>query len=343
MVSSIKKVSIPAIILLILSGVFFFYHAARTVQIVGSERNGNVNGIAAIFPGIPIPETDRIDILILGIRGLGDDPKEENNGELLADSIILLSYDTKRNKASIVSIPRDLYAEIPGYGKEKINAAYAIGEDRNYGYGRKGLELSEALLSVISGVYIDYAMRIDFDGFKKIIDQLGGITIHRDSPFEEPRQWIHDGKNESAYWRLDQAGWTFYVPKGSNLLTAEDALYYARSRYSSTDFDRMARQQEVIAALKTKALSLGVLANPVKIFQILDVIKDHVRTDMPISKIKELVELARKAKIQDYRHEVLTSGEGGLLYEDSVDGRFVLLPKDGDYSKIQEFFKSILE
>lgn len=343
MVSPIKKVFLPAIILVVLSGVFFFYHAARTVQIVGSGRDGNSNGIVATFPGIPIPEKDRIDILILGIRGLTGNPKEENNGELLADSIILVSYDTKRNKASIVSIPRDLYAEIPGHGKEKVNAAYAIGEDRNYGYGSKGLELSKALLSVISGVYIDYAIRVDFDGFKKIIDQLGGVTIHRDSPFEESRQWIRDGKDASAYWRLDQTGWTFYVPKGSNLLTAEDALYYARSRYSSTDFDRMARQQEVIAAMKAKALSLGVLANPVKIFQILDTIKDHVRTDMPISKIKELVELARKAKIQDYRHEVLASGDGGLLSEDSVGGRFVLLPRGGDYAKIQEFFKSILE
>lgn len=343
MVSFMKKVFLSIIMLLVAGAVLLFIYAARTVRVIGSGGDGNSSGIVATFPNIPLPEKDRVDILVLGIRGMGTDPKEEKNGELLADSIILFSFDTKQNKAAIISIPRDLYVEIPGYGKEKINAAYAIGEDRNYGYGSKGLELTKSILSMITGVYIDYAIRVDFEGFKKIIDQLGGITISRDSPFEESRQWVHDGKEASAYWRLDDTGWTFIVPKGVNLLTAEDALYYARSRYSSTDFDRMRRQQEVIAAVKAKALSLGVIANPVKIFQILDILKDHVRTDMPVSKMKELIQQARDAKIQDYRKEALTSGEGGLLYEDSIGGRFVLLPKSGDYSEIQKFMKAILD
>jgi LCP family protein required for cell wall assembly len=265
----------------------------------------------------------------------------------------LASFNKENNQASLVSLPRDLYVEVPKYGKEKINAIYSIGETQNYAGG--GLQLMKAVVSMISGVYIDHAVSVDFIGFQKIIDHLGGIVIYRNTPFIEDKQWMYDGKEGKEYWRLSEhasttesgatttePGWVFYVPAGSNIMNSEDALYYARSRYSSSDFDRMRRQQEVISAIKSKALNLGVLANPVKIFNILDIVEKNISTDMEISDIKELISIAKEAKIQDIKREILDSSEEGLLIEDRVNGMYVLLPKSGEYREIQALFKRVI-
>lgn len=323
------------------------YKAGRTVTVVGSGASYFWDDELAFFPKIPEREENRIDVLVLGIRGIEENEEEDYSGDFLADTIMVASFNKDNEKASLISIPRDLYVDIPDYGKEKINSSYAVGEGRHYGGG--GLELTKLILSSISGVYIDYAISIDFGGFKKIVDDIGGITIYRDSIFEESRQWTRDGMEGERYWRLDTNGetgeswWTFYVPRGANVMNSQEALYYARSRYSSSDFDRMRRQQEVVNAIKNKALNLGVLANPVKIFNILDTIEDNVRTDIPISYTKELIDMARKSKIQDFERAVLEDGENGLLVSDYIDSRFVLVTKDGDYSEIRELFRKVVE
>lgn len=340
----LKKFIILIIAALILLGILFAYKMGRTVMIVGGEAERGLHPIwsteTAFLPHVPEKEESRIDILIVGIRGANG--KDDNaHGDFLADTIMLASFNKKNNKTSIVSIPRDLYVQIPEYGNEKINSSYAIGEARYYGGG--GLEMMRVLVSIISGVYVDHVISIDFDGFRKIVDDIGGIMIYRDTLFEESKQWIHDGREGKRYWRLDDTGWTFYVPEGANPMNSDEALYYTRSRYSSSDFDRMHRQQEALSAIKSKALNLGVLANPVRIFNILNTLEDNVRTDMSISQIKELINIGRKAKIQDFKKDVLGIGEDGILIEDTVDGRFVLLPKSGDYSQIGELFKKVVE
>ncbi|MFY9457374.1 MAG: LCP family protein [Candidatus Spechtbacterales bacterium] len=339
-----KIIFIVAAIFIVASGMFF-YKAGRTISVVGGGNDKLWEETISDFLDFPEPEEDRVDVLMIGIRGFDDNSKniyEGENGEYLADTIILASFNKKNNQAAIVSIPRDLYVEIPNYGKEKINSAYAVGEARHYGGG--GLQLTKALVSMISGVYIDHAVSIDFAGFKKIVDNIGGITIHRDAPFVEDKQWIHDGSEGKDYWRFDtERGWIFYVPSGANLMSSEDALYYARSRYSSSDFDRMKRQQEVISAIKSKAFNLGVLTNPIKIFNILDIVQNNVRTDMSVSQINELISLIQKSKVQDFKRGALDTSESGLLIEDRIDGRFVLMPKSGNYLEVQKLFKDIIQ
>jgi len=348
-----KKVLIILFLPLILIVMVFAYKGGRTIIIIGNSQDSFWEKASSKFPDLPKPEENRVDILIVGIRGYNGSG-EWGNGEWLADTIILASFNKENNRSSFISIPRDLYVEVPGYGKKKINEVYSIGESKNYGGG--GLELMKAAVSMISGVYIDHAISVDFAGFQKIVDHIGGIVIYRHTPFIEDKQWIYDGKEGKEYWRLGEhasttesgattteSGWVFYVPAGSNIMNSEDALYYARSRYSSSDFDRMRRQQEVISAIKSKALNLGVLANPVKIFNILDVVEKNIRTDMKISDIKELISIVKDAKIQDVKNEVLDSSEEGLLIEDRINGMYVLLPKSGDYAEIQALFKSIAE
>jgi len=311
-----------------------------------------------------------VDILLIGIRGYNGGEDAGSNGEFLADTIMLASFDTETHGASLISIPRDLYVTIPGHGKEKINATYIIGESRRRG---DGFQLMKALVSNLTGVYVDHVILVNFHGFEKIVDHLGGIVIYRDTPFSEPKQWAEDGREGKQYWRLRQEVttstlsqststtqaasstpdiaqqvvtreyWEFYVPSGANVMNSEDILYYARSRYSSSDFDRMRRQQEVISAIKSKSLNLGMLANPVKIFNILDILGDNVRTDVSISQMKDFIAFAQQVKLQDFERGVLDSSEDGLLVDDFVDGRYVLLPKSGDYSEIRELFRTIVQ
>lgn len=339
-----KKIVASIVFSLIIIGAFFAYKAGRTIIVIGRAQDSIWEEIVLDFPKIPEPEENRVDILLVGIRGIekGHVDKELQNGEFLADTIILLSFNKDNDKASLVSIPRDLYVEIPDHGKEKINSAYAIGEARHHGGG--GLQLMKALASVISGVYVDYAVSIDFEGFEKIIDDIGGITVYRSTPFSEPKQWIYDGHEGARYWALEDTGWVFYVPEGSNLMNSKEALYYVRSRYSSSDFDRMRRQQQVIEAIKSKALSLGVLGNPVKLFNILDILGDNVRSDISVSKMKELMDIMRERKVQSFEKGFLEeNGDSGLLMSDNIDGKYVLIPKSGNYNEIRAMLKSIVE
>lgn len=339
-----KKIFISIILLFVISGGLFAYKAGRTITVIGKGDDSIWTQTISDFTDIPEPEENRIDILIVGIRGVDkNSPDSElKNGEFLADTIMLASLNTDNDKAALVSIPRDLYVEIPDHGKEKINSAYAVGEARHPGGG--GLQLMKALTSVVSGVYVDYAVSLDFEGFEKIIDDIGGITIYRDTEFSEPKQWTQDGREGERYWRLEETGWTFYLPAGSNQMNSKEALYYVRSRYSSSDFDRMRRQHQVIEAIRSKSLNLGILANPIKLFNILDVLGDNIRSDIEISQIKDFISLIKERKIQNFERAFLEeNGEKGLLISDNVDGKYVLIPKSGNYNEIRSMFKGIIE
>ena len=123
----------------------------------------------------PQKDEDRINFLLLGIRGEGD-----INGGLLSDGIMLLSLKKSTGQVALMSIPRDLYLQMPGEARyEKINAAYAIGLEKY----ENGLNYAKKTVAYVTGQYIDYAAVINFDAFKDIIDLLGGVTIYLEKPF----------------------------------------------------------------------------------------------------------------------------------------------------------------
>lgn len=268
---------------------------------------------------IPSPEPDRFDVLILGIRGAGETEIAEEGG-LLADTILVASIDKKTKKAALVSIPRDFYIDLAGV-KGKINQIYERGLER-----KQGLELAKQIVSRVSGVYIDKAVVFDFNAFQHIVDTMGGIDIYLAKPFREATQW----------------GYEFSLPAGNNHLGGEQALYYVRSRFSTSDFDRARRQQEVIVAIKNKAAQTSYLSNPVKITNLLSELKGDIRTDFQIWDIKDVLDLAKtfspKSSIKTY---VLTYEN--LLYESKTPkGEYILLPKGDDYSELRALFLNIL-
>ncbi|MBI4837005.1 MAG: LCP family protein [Candidatus Portnoybacteria bacterium] len=274
----------------------------------------------------PIKERDpdRINILLLGMRGEGDP-----NGGLLSDSIILVSIQKSTGKVALISIPRDLYVVIPDTDQmAKINAAYAYGEERKYGGG--GIIYSKAIVSEVTGLYIDYAVSVDHQAFREAIDAIGGIDIYLDKPFVEDKQFTDEI--------------IINLPAGKNHLDGKTALFYVRSRYTTSDFDRMRRQQRVLMAMKNKILSIGVLANPVRVFNLLDILGRNVRTDMGVNEIQQMIGFASNADTSRIKTKIFDTTPEGFLYSAYAEnGAYILLPRAGDYSQIRETCKNIFE
>lgn len=303
-----------------------WWHGVAGIFNFGGSENPPVNG-PDYFP-MPEPETNRLDILLLGLRG-NDEKAIEEEGGLLTDSIMLVSIDKTTKQSAVVSIPRDLYADMTiktGKG-EKIRIKGRINEVYERGLAKsEGIGFSKQLFSKLTGVFIDYTVVIDFNAFKEVVNTLGGIDIKLAKPFEEKSQW----------------GYEFSLPAGDNHLDGETALYYVRSRYSTSDFDRARRQQEVMAAIKNKALSLGFLSNPTKITELMSSLKNNIRTDFKIWDIGDFLALANAAGSEKVKHYVLSTEN--LLYETKTEkGEYILLPKKNNYLSIRNLFVNLFD
>lgn len=290
---------------------------AKVAGIITFSNNQNQPEEIDLNYIVPTKENDRIDILILGIRG-DNDPNAEDSGPYLTDTIIIFSYDKTTGKSSVVSIPRDLYVKV-FKKQEKLNAAYAEALAR-----KQGLGYVEKLISQITGVYIDHAIVIDFSSFEKIIDELGGINITLDKSFDERTQW----------------GYEFHLSAGLNHLNGQDALYYARSRYSTNDFDRAKRQQQIILALKNELLKINFFSDPVKTISIFNTIRSNIQTDIGLTEIRGLVSLVTNMNGQT-KHEVISIEN--LLHETIINDSYVLLPNGDNFNGIKQLFQNILK
>ncbi|MEK7638364.1 MAG: LCP family protein [Patescibacteria group bacterium] len=264
-------------------------------------------------PQYQMPDNDknRLDILVLGIRGKDDIA----NGGLLTDTILLFSLNTKTGASALTSIPRDLTVRITDEKTEKINTVYA-----HYGLGG-----TKKLFSRITGVAVDNIVVVDFEAFRSVVDTLGGITVTLDRPFEESQQW----------------GYEFKLPAGKNDLNGEQALYYARSRYGTSDFDRSRRQMQVIMAIREKAATLDLTGDPLKAFEVISAVRKHIETDLnifDIGAIKDL--LAQQDQLGHIKRYSLTTEN--ILYETMANGIYELLPRDGTLAHIKKFFSTVL-
>lgn len=323
------KLAVLVLVILILSiPIFYVFKTGLAFSKIISIKNIAWEKIFGKLPSseyVPEKDPDRINALILGIRG-----EDDFNGGLLTDSIMMASFQKSTGQVALISIPRDLYLQMPGEVRyEKVNAAYALGLEKY----NNGLDYARKSIAYITGQYIEYALVVNFEAFNDIIDLLGGVTIYLDKPFIEDKQWWCDEYGENCR--------PFVVEAGEQTLNGETALFYVRSRFSSNDFDRARRQQQVLLALKDKVLSLGILADPLKISGILDVISKNIKTDVTPWEIPQLIDLAKTAKTDKIITKVFENSEEGLLYQTEINGIYVLLPTEGNFSKIREACKNI--
>ncbi len=276
-------------------------------------------------------KSKRINILLLGIGG------ESHSGKYLTDTIIMASVNPKTYQSALLAIPRDLYVQIPGTNYHtKINALYAYGKQNKKLSTDQAVNLTKLSVEKITGETIHYYCIIDFEGFKKIIRELGGININVEKDIYDPK---YPGPNFSYE--------TFELSKGFHHLDAETALKYARVRHTADgDFGRLARQQQIIASVRERALSLKILTNPVKINHLLKILGEHVQTNIKKNEIPAILNLLKKINIHQTTTKVLTAWDQDAVLKSThinLGGQqaYVLIPRLNNYSQIQKLAHNI--
>lgn len=258
-----KKLHVIGIVFLVIFlGVSIWY--ARNIR----ARN-IVSGVVS-SPGDILKTTDgRTNVVLLGIGGDG------HQGGDLTDSILFISFNLERNTAQMIPIPRDIW--IPSM-KAKVNTAYHYGNERREGGGR---DLAKSAVAEILGVPIHYAVILDFQGFIKAIDAIGGIDVDVARTFDDYKYPI-PGK-ETAEPESDRYE-HIHFDAGTTHMDGTTALKFARSRHAQgdegTDFARGERQSKIIMAFRNKVFSTETLLNSDSNTKLRESISSSIDTDI---------------------------------------------------------------
>ena len=273
------------------------------------------------------------NVLLLGYGGDGHD------GALLTDSIIVIHVDTITKKAALISIPRDLWVS----GNHKINAA-----------GINGFQNSGPVVQNVIGLPINYYVSVDFGGFIKIIDDLGGITVQVPKTFDDPFYPITGQENNVCGYSNDQVNALkaqysgtaleeqfpcrfehLHFDVGSANLDGVTALKFSRSRHGDSDFGRSLRQFAVLTGVENKLISLNATG---KLNDIINTVSQIVRTDLDAGTIKSLIAVFGDPKAYTIKQIQLTT-DNVLNQGTAADGEYILYPKAGmfEYSEVQKY------
>lgn len=267
-----------------------------------------------------------IDLLLLGV----DARESWAADDVRADSIIILHIPATHDQAFLVSIPRDTEARIPPFeptnfpgGTDKINAAFQFGA-RNGGGWAGGAQLMAQTIKELTGVGFDGAAIINFGGFKKVIDALGSVHICVSQEVKSIHMSYVDGKPMwNAEARKTGKKMTPVVhKKGCREMEGWEALDYSRQRkgLKNSDYDRQQNQQQLIKAMAKKAISDGVMTNPLKLKRVLDAAGDTLILDTGRASIADLVFTMRG--VTDNELTLLRTNNG--TYHGNEQGREVL-------------------
>lgn len=283
---------------------------------------------------------NRINILLTGMGGTN------HPGGYLTDSMMVLSVKPKEKIVAMLSIPRDLLVPIRSHGEDKINSAFSDGytDFFNKNCTKKstsrctkdamtaGANLSSQTVSAVIGLTIHYYIDVEFGGFEKIIDQLGGIDINITKAIYDP----NFPNDDMVHFT------TFKISAGPHHIDGKTALKYVRSRESTSDFDRSSRQQQILVAIKEKAAQVNFFSNPTKILSIFNSLTDSLYTNFSPAEIKSFTDIIKGVDKNNIISKVLTNGPGGQLI-DYNNGTYYLKPKTGDFKEIQDLAAHIFE
>lgn len=306
----------------------------KRIQFENPDGQRSGASLASLFPGetrisLKGEEDGRINILLLGRAG------EKYPGRDLTDTVMMASIDTNGHRIGFLSLPRDLYAPIPGTGLfTKLNSLYQYGLNSGI-----GIDAIAAAIKEITGQPIHYFIILDFDGFENMIDTLGGISIYSERDILDVR---YPGKNYSYE--------TFALGKGWHTLDGKTALKYVRERHDDPqgDFGRAKRQQETIQAIREKAFSLTTLLNPIAIGKLLDTLGDSVKTNITIPEIGSFAQLIQTIDTQNPSRVVVDAWQKkSLLRVDHVQvgdmAAFILVPRTGNWNEIRDLAAHLFE
>ena len=214
----------------------------------------------------PLTDNETINFLLIG-------SDKRPGASYRTDTLVIAIIWPKEGQVSLISIPRDLWIYIPTVGMQRVNTAYQSGEISDYPGGGPGL-LKETIAYNL-GIRIDYTAMVEFDGFRRIVDTLGGIEVPVSCAYTDWRliDPSYDPNNENNWW-------LYTVGPGQVHMDGDLALWYARSRSKSNDFDRGRRQQEVLRTIFQKALQTDTFS---KIPQLYNDFSSTVVTDLNLT------------------------------------------------------------
>ena len=320
--SSAKRFFGILILIVILLGGGWF---ATKIALGGWNWN---NGIQSLFTFTHTKligeESGRVNVLLLGIPGGGP----EVEGPTLTDTVMVASLNTTDKSGLLFSLPRDLFVKVPELGEAKLNTVYEVGNSQADGNGGK---LADQVVGEVLGLDIPYYIRIDFSGFSKLIDELGGITVTVDKDLYDDK---YPGPNKT-FEVVD-------IKAGTYTMDGAMALKYARSRQSTSDFDRARRQQQVMLAIRQKAMESNLLTNPTKALAVLDLLKDSIQTNLTIPEMKRALELTKDFDSTKIVTKVFDDSPAGLLYGTRVGDQYALKPVGDDFKTISDYVAKVI-
>jgi LCP family protein required for cell wall assembly len=256
----------------------------------------------------PSPATGRVTVLLMGVDNRPDEKVART------DSIMVLTVNPKTGAAGMLSLPRDLLVTMPGTAERlKVNSVHVKGELEKYPGG--GPALLRSTVAQLIGYPIDYYVRLNFDGFKQIIDLIGGVDIDVPRAIDDP---LYPDENY-GYDPL-------YIPAGRQHMGGALALKYARTRHVDSDYGRAARQQQILVAVKDKVMQPGQLAALLpRLPGLIVATANSIQTDMPIEKA---IGLARAVGQMDLQNpaRVVVDDSMGLNVPDDPELGFILVP-----------------
>lgn len=287
--------------LLILTSAGVYYYYANFSKAVGDITGQPLQRRAGDNPGVGknsnntngILSGGRFNILLLGSD---DDYKSRViNGGVLAQTDIVVSVDPASHSVSMLSIPRDSWVNVPGFGMRKLDQAYLLG-----GGGANGAALSMATIHQDFGIYIDHYAWVGLSGFVKVIDTVGGIDINVLHPITDDAYPDDTGKGATDPYAVKR----LYIAPGPQHLDGLQALEYVRSRHADLvgDFGRSVRQQQILNQLKYKLDSPSVINELPQLAQDLD---GYVKTDMQLTDVFNLMYFAKNLNQNQIGHYTL--------------------------------------
>lgn len=245
-----------------------------------------------------------VNILLLGMDRL------EGQGAARTDVIVIASIFGDGPSVSLLSVPRDYYAWIPGWGLDKINTAYVRASRVNYPGG--GAALTKATIEYNFGIPIHYYAMVDFSSYRTIVDAVGGVDIVVECPFHDT---YPDEESPTGQTDID-------MEPGVHHLDGKHALWYVRSRWNTSDFDRHRRQQQVLLAILYQARSQNML---VRLPELWNAYRESVETDLGLTDVLYLASVAGRLDTADINNYFIR-GSNLLTSWTAPNGGAVLVP-----------------
>jgi LCP family protein required for cell wall assembly len=333
-----RGAAVAVVLMITMGGLLFSQSYLKLHQVF----NGGTGTAAALQTDVK-PELlkgegrGRINILLLGRGGGSHDAPD------LTDTLMIASVDPVNKTATLLSLPRDLWVNVPDKGVMKINAAWQSGVYKYHGKMvnnsidpkavKAGFDSVDQTIEDVLGLTIDYNVMIDFQAFQQAIDTVGGVNVNVPADLIDPTMAWENANNPVL------------AKAGPQTFDGKHALIYARSRETSSDFARSQRQRSLLVGLKSKVVNLGTLSNPLKISGLINSFGNNIQTDLSLNNASRLYNLTKGVRENKIASLGLADETNPLVTAGNVNGQSVVLPKAGlfNYEDIRQYARTQLK